>query len=75
MLPNPNYFPALVPQLRGDLSISPSVPLNLAIPVLKVGTWSSLALGTAMPEATIHKDDEMPNRKRKIWFTRDLLWM
>ena len=59
MLPDADDFPALVPELAGDAAVAGHVGLAFAVPEGAVGFGTGVALGAAVPEASVDEDGDL----------------
>ena len=59
MLPDADDFPALASELAGDAPVAGYVVLALLVPEFPVGFRAGVALGAAVPEASVDKDGNL----------------
>jgi len=72
MLRDPEDAPASLAQLSVHLTIPFAVAGDLCLPEFPVSLRSAIALGTSMPEASIHKDHQALLAKREVGLARKL---
>ena len=66
VLPDADDFPSLPAELAGDAFIAGHVVLPLFIPESAVGFGAGVALGAAVPEASVDKDGNRVLGKREV---------
>ncbi len=59
MLPDPDNAPSLPAELTGDAFVASNVVFALLIPELPVGFRPGVALGAAVPEASVDEDGDL----------------
>jgi hypothetical protein len=59
MLPDANDFPSLKAELASDAPVASHVVFALAVPKRAVGFRAGVALGAAVPEASVDKDGNL----------------
>src|SRR5258708_2937755 len=67
MLPEPDYLPADLTKsgIRGAVPVH--VAAQLGFPVPSIRRWLAAVLRTAMPEAAIHEDGDLPGGEHDVW--------
>src|SRR5258708_13287407 len=67
MLPEPDYLPAGLTKsgIRGPVPVH--VAAQLRFPVPGIRRWLAAVLRTAMPEAAIHEDGDLPGGEHDVW--------
>lgn len=66
VLPDADDFPALAAEFAGDAEIASHVVSALFVPELPVGFRAGVALGAAVPEATVDEDGDFVTGKGKV---------
>src|SRR5260370_39713565 len=67
VLPEPDYLPAGLTKsgIRGPVPVH--VAAQLGFPVPSIRRWLAAVLRTAMPEAAIHEDGDLPGGEHDVW--------
>lgn len=66
MLPDADDLPPLAAELAGDAAVAGRVVFAFAVPELPVGFGAGVALGAAVPEASVDKDGNRVLGKREV---------
>jgi hypothetical protein len=66
VLPDADDFPSLPAELAGDAAIAGHVGLPFAVPEGAVGFGAGVALGAAVPEASIDEDGDLLLGEREV---------
>jgi hypothetical protein len=66
MLPDADDFPSLPPELAGDAAVAGHVGLAFAVPEGAVGFRAGVALGAAVPEASVDEDGDFILRESEV---------
>ena len=73
MLPNTNNLPFLLAQLATNTPVTFPVVGYFGIPKLLITAWPFVALWAAVPETTVHKNDNAFASKVEIRFAKKQL--
>ncbi len=66
VLPDADNFPTPAPELARDAAVAGHVGLAFAVPKGAVGFRTGVALGAAVPEASVDKDGDFVTWKGKV---------
>ena len=70
MLPDADDFPSPAPKLAGDVAVAGHVGLAFAVPEDAVGFRAGVALGAAVPEASVDEDGDLMLGERKVGLSK-----
>ena len=70
MLPNAHRLPPYLFKLSVNFNVTFLVPIEFFVPIGLTGLRTNIALGTAMPEASIHKYGNFLEWKGKVRLAR-----